>query len=224
MQKVQLALDTVTQLSGLITASVNIFEGFSTIPIVGIPLATAMIGLMFGTFVASKAKAAQAINQQTVQHGEGGEISGRTHGQGGEKYYNADGTKVKELEDGEFVVKRIQYGKFGKLVRAINDDDFSGLSINDYAIAEMFRQMGFDFDAGVGEARNLQVALMSLGYSSKESHHLAKISEGIAQLVESDRNTPKSWIKNGYNHVKEGNKVTKEKLNPVKIEDDVDSK
>ena len=224
MQKVQLALDTVTQLSGLITASVNIFEGFSTIPIVGIPLAIAMIGLMFGTFVASKAKAAQAINQQTVQHGEGGEISGRTHGQGGEKYYNADGTKVKELEDGEFVVKRIQYGKFGKLVRAINDDDFSGLSINDYAIAEMFRQMGFDFDAGVGEARNLQVALMSLGYSSKESHHLAKISEGIAQLVESDRNTPKSWIKNGYNHVKEGNKVTKEKLNPVKIEDDVDSK
>lgn len=223
-QKMQLALDTVQQLSGLITASVNIFEGFSTIPIVGIPLAIAMIGLMFGTFVATKAKAAQAINQQTVQHGEGGEISGRTHGQGGEKYYNADGSKVKELEDGEFVVKRLQYGKFGKLVRAINDDDFSGLSINDYAIAEMFRQMGFDFDAGVGEARNLQVALMSLGYSSKESHHLAKISEGIAQLVESDRNTPKSWIKNGYNHVKEGNKVTKEKLNPVKIEDDVDSK
>ena len=46
MQKIQLALDTVQQLSGLITASVNIFEGFSTIPIVGIPLAIAMIGLM----------------------------------------------------------------------------------------------------------------------------------------------------------------------------------
>ena len=46
MQKIQLALDTVQQLSGLITASVNIFEGFSTIPIIGIPLAIAMIGLI----------------------------------------------------------------------------------------------------------------------------------------------------------------------------------
>ena len=217
-------MDTASQLSGLITASVDIWKGFMAASPFLAPLAIAVIATMFGSFVASKAKAAQAINQQTVQHGEGGEISGKTHGQGGEKYYNADGSKVKELEDGEFVVKRLQYGKFGKLVRAINDDDFSGLSINDYAIAEMFRQMGFDFDAGVGEARNLQVALMSLGYSSKESHHLAKISEGIAQLVESDRNTPKSWIKNGYNHVKEGNKVTKEKLNPVKVEDDGDSK
>lgn len=219
MQKIQLALDTVQQLSGLITASANIFEGFSTIPIVGIPLAIAMIGLMFGTFVASKAKAAQAINQQTVQYGEGGEISGKTHGQGGEKYYNADGSKVKELEDGEFVVKRLQYGKFGKLVRAINDDDFSGLSINDYAIAEMFRQMGFDFDAGVGEARNLQVALMSLGYSAKESRHLAEISDGIAQLVESDKSTPKSWSDGVFNYVKLGNKTTKNRIIYVNIEE-----
>ena len=52
MQKVQLALDTVTQLSGLITSAVNIYEGFSSIPIVGIPLAIAMIGLMFGTLSA----------------------------------------------------------------------------------------------------------------------------------------------------------------------------
>ena len=224
MQKVQLALDTVSQLSGLITASVNIFEGFSTIPIVGIPLAIAMIGLMFGTFVATKAKAAQSINQQTVKHGEGGEISGRSHGQGGEKYYNADGSKVKELEDGEFVVRRLQYGKFGKLVRAINDDDFSGLSINDYAIAEMFRQMGFDFDSGVGEARNLQISLMSLGYSAKESQHLAEISEGIAQLVEADKNTPKSWSDGVFNYLKVGSKTTKTRLIPINIEENENSK
>lgn len=221
MQKVQLALDTVGQLSGLITASVNIFEGFSTIPIVGIPLAISMIGLMFGTFVATKAKAAQAINQQTVQHGEGGEISGRSHGEGGEKYYNHDGSQVKELEDGEFVVKRRQYNKFGKLVRAINNDDFSGLTVNDYAIAEMFNQMGFDFDSGVGEARNLQIALMSLGYSSKESQHLAEISEGIAQLVEADKNTPKSWSDGVFQYVKLGNKTTKTRIVPINTEENV---
>ena len=113
----------------------------------------------------------------------------------------------------------MQYGKFGKLVRAINDDDFSGLSINDYAIAEMFRQMGFDFDAGVGEARNLQVALMSLGYSAKESRHLAEISDGIAQLVESDKSTPKSWSDGVFNYVKLGNKTTKNRIVSVNIEE-----
>ena len=219
MQKIQLALDTVQQLSGLITASANIFEGFSTIPIVGIPLAIAMIGLMFGTFVASKAKAAQAINQQTVQYAEGGEIVGRSHQGGGEKYYSADGKHVKELEDGEFVVKKRQYGKFGKLVRAINEDDFSGLSINDYAIAEMFRQMGFDYDMGVGEARNLQLALMQIGYSQSESRHLGEISEGIAYLVEADKNTPKSWFDGVFDCVKVGNKVVKIKRETVKDEE-----
>ena len=220
-QKAQLLIDTATQLSGLITSAVNIFEGFSTIPFgLGIPLAIGVIGLMFGAFAASKAKALQSINQQTTQHAEGGEISGRSHSQGGEKYYNKDGSKVKELEDGEFVVKKRQYGKFGKLVRAINDDDFSHLSVNDYALAEMFRSMGFDFDTGVGEVKNLQLSLMSLGYSSMESQHLADISKGIALLVESERNTPKSWIKGGYNYVKEGMKVSKEKINPVKIEED----
>ena len=219
MQKIQLALDTVQQLSGLITASVNIFEGFSTIPIIGIPLAIAMIGTMFGAFIATKAKAAQSINQQTVQYAEGGEIVGRSHQGGGEKYYSADGKHVKELEDGEFVVKKRQYGKFGKLVRAINEDDFSGLSINDYAIAEMFRQMGFDYDMGVGEARNLQLALMQIGYSQNESRHLSEISEGIAYLVEADKNTPKSWFDGVFDCVKIGNKVVKIKRETVKDEE-----
>ena len=219
MQKIQLALDTVQQLSGLITASVNIFEGFSTIPIIGIPLAIAMIGTMFGTFAATKIKAAQAINKQTVQYGEGGEIVGRSHQGGGEKYYSADGKHVKELEDGEFVVKKRQYGKFGKLVRAINEDDFSGLSINDYAIAEMFRQMGFDYDMGVGEARNLQLALMQIGYSQNESRHLGEISEGIAYLVEADKNTPKSWFDGVFDCVKVGNKVVKIKRENIKDEE-----
>lgn len=218
-QKIQLALDTVQQLSGLITASVNIFEGFSTIPIIGIPLAIAMIGTMFGTFIATKAKAAQSINQQSVQYAEGGEIVGRSHQGGGEKYYSADGKHVKELEDGEFVVKKRQYGKFGKLVRAINEDDFSGLSINDYAIAEMFRQMGFDYDMGVGEARNLQLALMQIGYSQNESRHLSEISEGIAYLVEADKNTPKSWFDGVFDCVKIGNKVVKIKRETVKDEE-----
>lgn len=219
MQKIQLAMDTAQQLSGLITASVDIWKGFMAASPFLAPLAVAVIATMFGSFIASKAKAAQSINQQTVQHGEGGEIVGRSHQGGGEKYYSADGKHVKELEDGEFVVKKRQYGKFGKLVRAINEDDFSGLSINDYAIAEMFRQMGFDYDMGVGEARNLQLALMQIGYSQNESRHLSEISEGIAYLVEADKNTPKSWFDGVFDCVKVGNKVVKIKRGNIKDEE-----
>ena len=219
MQKIQFAMDTASQLSGLITASADIWKGYMSVSPFLAPLAVATIALMFGTFAATKIKAAQAINQQTVQHGEGGEIVGRSHQGGGEKYYSADGKHVKELEDGEFVVKKRQYGKFGKLVRAINEDDFSGLSINDYAIAEMFRQMGFDYDMGVGEARNLQLALMQIGYSQNESRHLSEISEGIAYLVEADKNTPKSWFDGVFDCVKVGNKVVKIKRENVKDEE-----
>ena len=219
MQKLQLAMDSAEQLSSLITASASIWKGFMGVSPFLAPLAIALIATMFGTFAASKIKAAKMIDQQTVQHGEGGEIVGRSHQGGGEKYYSADGKHVKELEDGEFVVKKRQYGKFGKLVRAINEDDFSGLSINDYAIAEMFRQMGFDYDMGVGEARNLQLALMQIGYSQNESRHLSEISEGIAYLVEADKNTPKSWFDGVFDCVKIGNKVVKIKRETVKDEE-----
>ena len=219
MQKLQLAMDSAEQLSSLITASASIWKGFMGVSPFLAPLAIALIATMFGTFAASKIKAAKMIDQQTVQHGEGGEIVGRSHQGGGEKYYSADGKHVKELEDGEFVVKKRQYGKFGKLVRAINEDDFSGLSINDYAIAEMFRQMGFDYDMGVGEARNLQLALMQIGYSQSESRHLGEISEGIAYLVEADKNTPKSWFDGVFDCVKVGNKVVKIKRENIKDEE-----
>lgn len=224
MQKLQLAIDTASQISGLITSSVNIIQGFSTIPIVGVPLGIAMVGLMLGAFVASKAKALQSINQQKVEYGEGGEITGRSHAQGGMKYISEDGSKVKELEDGEFVVRKKQYGKFGSVVRAINNNDFSQLSVNDYAVAEIFRQMGFDFDAGVDEAKNLQLNLMSMGYSQSESKHLAEISSGIAYLVESDKNTPKTYELDGYSCTKIGSVIKKRPINkkPKNDENDTD--
>lgn len=220
MQKVQLAMDTASQLSGLVSASVDIWKGFMAVSPFLAPLAVGVIGLMFGSFVASKAKALQSINQQKVSYGEGGEISGRSHAQGGEKYYNADGSKVRELEDGEFVVRKKQYKKFNSLVKAINNDDFSNLSINDYAISEMFRSLGFDFNTGVDEARNLQLTLMSMGYSSGESKHLAEISNGIAQLVDAEKNTPKSWSDGVFNYLKDGGKIRKTRIIPLKIEDE----
>ena len=68
MQKAQLAIDTALQLNNLITASTNIFNALSSIPFVGIPLAIATIGVMFGAFAVTKAKAAQSINDQKLEN------------------------------------------------------------------------------------------------------------------------------------------------------------
>jgi hypothetical protein len=65
MQKLQLAMDSAEQLSSLITASASIWKGFMGVSPFLAPLAIALIATMFGTFAASKIKAAKMIDQQT---------------------------------------------------------------------------------------------------------------------------------------------------------------
>lgn len=212
MQKVQLALDTVTQLSGLITSAVNIYEGFSSIPIVGIPLAIAMIGLMFGTFAAQKIKAAQAINQQTVSsYGGGGEIDGNPHSSGGVKYYSQDGNTVKELEGGEFVTNKFSYKKYQKLVAAINKDDFSGLSISEIAAMGIFQKMGVSFipDAmydAVDDTRQIRTVSVSGGGGSNGD--LKSINKNVEFLANAKKEEIPVEDDNFY-YRRRGTRITK---------------
>ena len=69
-QKAQLALDTITQASSLVTASANIWAALGGIPYVGPALAVAAIATMWGTFIAAKIKASQVAGQ-TEQYGQG---------------------------------------------------------------------------------------------------------------------------------------------------------
>lgn len=101
-KKAQLLLDSATQLSSLITATAKIWETSSSLgPILGPILAIAATALMFGSFVASKVKATQMINQsnqlETGGHGDDkGIIKGRRHSQGGESFL--DNIKVEQGE------------------------------------------------------------------------------------------------------------------------------
>lgn len=61
--KQQQMLDTITQTSSLITASANIWSSLSGIPIIGTALAIAALGLMWGSFAASKIKARQMTKE-----------------------------------------------------------------------------------------------------------------------------------------------------------------
>ena len=105
-QKAQLAIDSITQASSLITASANIWSSLSGIPMVGPALAVAALVTMWATFAAAKIKAYQVTQQQaTEQYGEGTVelLQGGSHASGHDIDLGTkrDGTR-RRAEGGEF--------------------------------------------------------------------------------------------------------------------------
>lgn len=225
MQKVQLAIDTAMQLSGLITSSVEIFKSLAGIPFVGIPLAISTIGLMFGAFATAKVKAYQSIGDQTTKFRKGGAISGKSHEAGGVKYYSEDGKNI-ELEGDEFVFSNEKHKKYGKLLHAMNFEDFNGITTSDSGVVELFKHLGFGTD--ISNARKsgneLQIQLLSVGYDAKENQSFQEINGNLRELIRLQKETPTSWSDGFYNYLKEGNKVVKTRIQQPKIEEEDESK
>ena len=69
LEKIQEGINTAQQIGALVTATANLWSGYSEIPIVGPALAIAATTLMWGSFFAAKIQAAQLANAET--HGEG---------------------------------------------------------------------------------------------------------------------------------------------------------
>lgn len=82
-QKAQLAIDTITQTSSLITATAQLWSAVGGVPVIGPALAIAAIATMWGSFAAAKIKAAQ-VASQSEQYGEGGLefLEGGSHASG----------------------------------------------------------------------------------------------------------------------------------------------
>lgn len=64
-------LDTIEQTTSLITASANIWKSFSKLGPYGVVAAVAAIALMFGSFVAAKAKAKEVCTAEAEEYAEG---------------------------------------------------------------------------------------------------------------------------------------------------------
>ena len=224
MQKAQMAIDTAIQLVNMITASTEIFKSLASIPFVGIPLAIATIGVMFGAFAAAKIKAFQSINDQSAKFRHGGEIGGKRHSQGGVKYYSEDGKNI-ELEDGEFVFKREKRKQYGKLLDAMNSGNFAGLTTSDAEVVSLFKELGFqtDLSSARKNGHELQVALMSVGYSIGQGESLEEINNNIKELVRMERERPVTWEEGGYVKTRIGSKTTMRKINSKPEEDEYES-
>jgi hypothetical protein len=220
VQKAQLILDTAIQASNLITASTEIFASLAGIPFVGIPLAIATIGLMTGAFIAAKVKAFQLVNDQK-QFGGGGWIDGKPHTQGGEKYYSADGQKVRELEDGEHVTNKRQAARYATLLDAINSDDLSGM--NDEALRDMLAGMGIHMQTDkptevLKAARERddykQQVMVLAGTGPDISGDVKNLNANVGFLAAKERDRVERWQVGDYAYEKKGQRTTRIKIKP----------
>lgn len=123
--KAQQALETVMQMTSLITASANIYKSLSPLGPIGVIAAIASIATMFAAFAATKVQAASAVKLAEGGYGdETGVVTGRRHAQGGERF--ADHIEVERGEMWGVLNRRAsqKYGRaFGEIVNNFNRDN-----------------------------------------------------------------------------------------------------
>ena len=121
-QRAQLAIDTATQVSDLITASAEILKAFSTMPYI----AYAMIASLFGMFAWAKVQAYKVSNQST--YGSGGfELAvGGSHTSGNDiktGITTRSGSQmVIEGGEGVGVFSKRAVNKYGDIIPSLVDD------------------------------------------------------------------------------------------------------
>lgn len=129
----QAAIDTVMQISSLVTATAQIWKSLAGIPVVGPGLAIAATATMWGSFAAAKIRASQ-IAQQTQDYGHGGIefMQGGSHASGNDiplGVKNSRGRNMK-VEGGEAVavINKKSTAKYRKtlpmVVKSINKGTF----------------------------------------------------------------------------------------------------
>ena len=130
-QKAQIAADAIAQSSSLVTATANIWKALSGINVIGPALAIAAIATMWGSFTASKIKAAQVTSEQ---YGEGTVelLQGGSHASG----HDIDlGTKPngtrRRAEGGEYfaIINKRNSRRYGHIIsdviNSFNDGTFA---------------------------------------------------------------------------------------------------
>jgi hypothetical protein len=161
--KAQRMLDSITQLSNLVTASSKIFNSLSEAGPVGIAIAIATIAAMFTAFAVTKAKAAQATK---LAKGGTGTVTGNLHSEGGERF----GDHI-EVERGEAwgVLSRPATKKYGKIFSEMVN------SFNKGKLPAVSNNIIVDTDKTVHELVNVKGELVKINkYNAgqKEVHQL----------------------------------------------------
>lgn len=181
-QKAQLAMDAITQASSLITASANLWASLSPIPLIGPALAIAAIATMWGSFLASKVKAAQ-VTKETYGDGTVELLQGGSHASGNDidLGMTKDG-KNRRAEGGEYfaIINKRNSRRFGSIIPDVIN------SFNDGTFADKYQRANSDMSG---------VALAMVGSNGTDVSALERGVDAIrkqgerSRFVDGDGNT-----------------------------------
>lgn len=210
-QKAQAAAQTALQAANLITASTNIYLQATAIggPF-AVPIAIGAIAAMLGAFVISKAKTADAVQS----FGGGGEIQGKSHAEGGQRYYAPDNSGgVVELEEGEYVTNRKATERFKPLLQAINHNKIDGMS--DEQLKDLLAGLGVhidiekEHDKALTEARIYAGTTIVNNVSGMGSKEISSINENVKKLADASDKKVTTYEEGDYVVTQKGNKKIK---------------
>lgn len=124
----QILLDSVSQISSLITASANIFKSLSGLGPFGIAAAIATIATMFGAFAKAKADALKSASVPKFRKGT--KLDGRSHEEGGLAISDEYGNVVGEAEGGEWLIGTKPSREHDAFLQRLNRGEFAGVDLN----------------------------------------------------------------------------------------------
>lgn len=181
-QRKQQQIETLTQISSLVTASAQLWSSFAGTGILGPTLALAAIATMWGSFAVAKVKAAQ-LAKESEQYGEGGLefLEGGSHASGNDIDLGVENKRHKRMraEGGEAlaIISKKRTRQYRDLlpgiIESLNKGTFEQTYMQSFATP-----IGLQI-AGVGQQTDL----------SRLEHDVTRIKEelGYKYYVESDR-------------------------------------
>ena len=201
LQKIQEGIDTLTQISSLVTATAQLWAAYSSLPGIGQALAIAAIAAMWGSFAAAKIQAAQLANAKT--YGEGGTEYinyGGSHASGNDVDFGRtkDG-RARRVEKGEVVsvinkknVEKYGVSRIENIINALNNGTFEKQYISSKSASILSSKSASILSSKSSlvestERNNIadmySLAFSMLGLPTEGGADLSTIEKGIKTLV-----------------------------------------
>ena len=193
LQKIQESIDTVTQISSLVTATAQLWAAYASIPFAGQALAIAATALMWGSFAAAKIQAAQLANAKT--YGEGGMEYidyGGSHASGKDvDFGHTKEGRPRRVEKGEVVsvinkknVEKYGVSRIENIINSLNNGTFEKQYISSSIASSLSKSSSVVESTERNTLGDMySLAFSMLGMPTGDSADLSSIERGISTLV-----------------------------------------
>ena len=193
LEKIQEGINTVMQISSLVTATAQLWAAYASIPFAGQALAIAATALMWGSFAAAKIQAAQLANAKT--YGEGGMEYidyGGSHASGKDvDFGHTKEGRPRRIEKGEVVsvinkknVEKYGVSRIENIINSLNNGTFEKQYISSSIASSLTKSSSVVESTERNTLGDMySLAFSMLGMPTGDSADLSTIERGISTLV-----------------------------------------